>query len=182
MKAAEQLATLSDTEAAELLALVRSHRAVSPEGKLEAEAAEYAAKIAEREAREAADPELQRQRKEASIEAQRRAEQELATELADLEAMAARDPRALAQPFIDAGHSDAFRCSQCGVQSFEAKLTGGLVLCGPHWAQHRLKCDACGAGKGIRSRLCADGSWRCDGCVDAYVADPTPPRLMVRFR
>jgi hypothetical protein len=173
MTAAEQLATLSDTEVAELLALVRARRAASGEGRAEADAAAYAATIAEREAREAADPELQRSRREAALEAQRRAEQERATELAELEALAKRDPRVLAQPRLDNGETATYRCSECHVPIFEGRLTGLAVLCGPHYAKHRLKCDVCGAGEGVLTTRFRDRKWRCDTCAAAHVAQVT---------
>jgi hypothetical protein len=177
MTAAEQLATLTDAEVADLVVLVQSRRAASTEGKLEVAAAEYSAKIAERAAREAADPALQRTRREDALEAQRKQEHNRRIEIADLEAMAKKDPRILAQPHLDLGETAFHRCFECRVPAFEAKQVGGLgVLCLPCHARHRLKCDACGAHKGVLTKWCTDFKWRCEPCAAEYLAQAEAAR------
>jgi hypothetical protein len=169
---AEQLQTLTDAEVADLLALVKSRRAASPAARVEAEAAAYRERVAEREAREAADPELQRSRHAAALEAEHKREAERKTELADLEALAKLDPRTLAQPHLEQGETAIHRCLECRVPAFDAKLIGslGMLLCLPCHARHRLKCDVCGAGKGVLANWCTDFKWRCDTCAAEYLA------------
>jgi hypothetical protein len=171
MGVADRLETLTDAEVSDLLTLVQSRRAASPDARAEAEAAAYRERIAEREAREAADPELQRSRREAALEAQRKHEQERRTEIADLEAMAKVDPSTLAQPRLEQGETAMRRCFECRVPAFEAKPVGGLgALCLPCHARHRLHCDACDAHKGVLAKWCTDFKWRCDSCASEYLA------------
>jgi hypothetical protein len=172
-------AALTDDERAILAAaeVIQRRVATDPEAQRLAAKAEYEAQIAERDARCNADPVylagLAESRRQELVERRR--------EIERVNSLAHQDSGAISTQRIRRGDRPAWVCVECRVPVFEIARVGlAFSLCVPCWAQHRLRCDECKAHKDVLTRWCNDSKWRCDPCVEKYLANP--PAEILRGR
>jgi hypothetical protein len=148
-------------------------QAAALEAEQAAEKARYDAEIRERDERCTNDPEFL-----ARCAGVRRTEENEHRKTPDaLKALARQsgpsDPRSpmpvAAGWTMVGGDPPRFHCHDCGSAIWgDVTLAGAFTLCEVCDARHQLRCDQCGASKDLICTRCTDGRYRCDSCM----ADP----------